>query len=53
MKNYTIQKGKNKYSPFAGIKLISDLIDKLDIKEKINLSFPLPSSNRAYNPYIL
>ncbi len=52
MKNYTIQKGKNKYSPFAGIKLISDLIDKLNIKEKINLSFPLPSSNRAYNPYI-
>ena len=52
MKNYIIQKGKNKYSPFAGIKLISDLIDKLNIKEKINLSFPLPSSNRAYNPYI-
>ena len=51
MKNYITQKGKNKYTPFAGIKLISDLIDKLDIKEAIDSRFPLPNSNRGYSPY--
>ena len=51
MKNYITQKGKNKYTPFAGIKLISDLIDKLNIKEAIDSRFPLPNSNRGYNPY--
>ena len=47
MKNYITQRGKNKYTPFAGIKLISDLIDKLNIKEAIDSRFPLPNSNRV------
>lgn len=47
MKNYIIQKGKNKYTPFAGIKLISDLMDKLNIEKQINSGFPHPSSNRG------
>ena len=51
MMNYIIQKGKNKYTPFAGIKLISDLIDKLNFKEEINSGFSLPGSNRGYTPY--
>ena len=50
MKNYTIQKGKNKYSPFAGIKLISGLIEKLNFKDEINSGFSLPGSNRGYTP---
>ena len=51
MKNYIIKKGENKYSPFAGTKLISDMIDKLNIKDNLNTSFGLPRSNRGYTPY--
>ncbi|MCL4546516.1 MAG: hypothetical protein M1576_02085 [Deltaproteobacteria bacterium] len=36
MKNYIIKKGENKYSPFAGTKLISDMINKLNMEDLIN-----------------
>ena len=49
--NYIIKKGKNKYTPFAGTKLISDMIDNLNIKDSLNVSFGLPASNRGYDPY--
>ena len=51
MKNYIIKKGENKYTPFAGTKLISDMIDNLNIKDSLNTSFGLPKSNRGYTPY--
>jgi hypothetical protein len=51
MKNYIIQKGKSKFTPFAGIKLFSDLFDNLNFKNKINSGFSLPNSNRGYAPY--
>ena len=51
MKNYIIQKGKNKYTPFGGIKLFIDLMDNLNFKNKINSVFSLPKSNRGYTPY--
>ena len=51
MKDYIIKKGKNKYSPFAGTKLISDIINKLNIKDSINNTFGLPLSNRGYKSF--
>jgi hypothetical protein len=51
MKDYIIKKGENKYSPFAGTKLISDMINKLNMEDLINKTFGLPLSNRGYKPF--
>ncbi|RZD17834.1 MAG: IS1380 family transposase [Candidatus Acididesulfobacter diazotrophicus] len=51
MKDYIIKKGENKYSPFAGTKLISDIINKLNMEDSINKTFGLPLSNRGYKPF--
>ncbi|MHB1663753.1 MAG: hypothetical protein ACYCT7_00625 [bacterium] len=51
MKDYIIKKGENKYSSFAGTKLISDIINKLNMEDSINKTFGLPLSNRGYKPF--
>jgi len=51
MKDYTIKKGENKYSPFAGTKLISDMINKLNLEDSLSNSFGFPMSNRGYKPF--
>ena len=49
--DYIIKKGENKYSPFAGTKLIADIINKLNMEDSINNAFGLPLSNRGYKPF--
>ncbi|MHB1647073.1 MAG: hypothetical protein ACYCTD_06955 [bacterium] len=51
--DYTIKKGENKYSPFAGTKLIWDIVNKLNIEDSIKHSFGLPMPNRGISLSII
>lgn len=51
MKDYIIKKGENKFTPFAGTKLISDMINKLNLEDSLNNLFGFPMSNRGYKPF--
>ncbi len=51
MKDYIIKKGENKYGPFAGTKLISDMINKLNMEDVNSYIKSLNPLNRVIHFY--